>query len=299
MKKFIAYKTDIEHTDYIVETLSNSINKHIKDCESSILNINDFLKNGIPKYTNGIITFGILRGTGHLLKQAAIMNIDRYFIDHAYFDPGYHGDWWVRISKNKHTMNYFREVSNYRWENFFSSKHLVMPWKNYQQRGENILIIPPTNALCWYFDEHEWLNYVLNYLKKNLSKNKFNKVKIRLKPKEPIVDKNGKYLGLKVNENVKNCSLEEDLNNASIVIAYNSQVALDATLRGLPVIVNQHNCCNTLSFKLSDIKGEIDNPIFDREPDRKKLFKWLAYCQFKLSEIKSGFAWKTINNFQI
>ena len=77
MKKLIAYKTGIEHTDCIVEAFSNSISKHIKNYSSSIIHINDFLKNGIPKDTNGIITFGILRGSGHLLKQAAMMNIDR------------------------------------------------------------------------------------------------------------------------------------------------------------------------------------------------------------------------------
>ena len=38
--------------------------------------------------------------TGHLLKQAATMGIDRYFIDHAYLDAGYHGDWWVDQKTN-------------------------------------------------------------------------------------------------------------------------------------------------------------------------------------------------------
>ena len=299
MRKLIAYKTGIQHTDLIVEAFSTSINNHIKNCSSSTIHINEFLKNGIPKDADGVITFGILRGTGHLLKQAAIKNIDRYFIDHAYYDAGYHGDWWVRISKNKHTMNYMKEISDFRWKKFFSHKYPILPWKTSHERGNNILIIPPTSAISWYFDANKWQDDILNYLKNNLSKESFSKVKIRGKPKEPIVDKNGRYLGLKVNEDVQNISIEDDLNNSSIVIAYNSQVALDATLKGLPVIVNQHNSCNALSFKLSDLKGGIHNPIFDKEPDRKKLFKWLSYCQFKFSEIKTGFSWKTINNFQI
>ena len=83
MKKFIAYKTDIKHTADIVEAFSNSIDKNIKNCTSSILHIDEFLKNGIPENIDGIITLGILRGTGHLLKEAAKKNIDRYYIDHA------------------------------------------------------------------------------------------------------------------------------------------------------------------------------------------------------------------------
>ena len=42
MKKLIAYKTGIEHTDCIVEEFSNSINRHIKNYSSSIIHINDF-----------------------------------------------------------------------------------------------------------------------------------------------------------------------------------------------------------------------------------------------------------------
>ena len=108
----------------------------------------------------------------------------------------------------------------------------------------------------------------------------------------------GKYLGLKQNSTEKQVPIEEDLENASIIIAYNSQVALQATLMGMPVIVNQHNSCFGISFKLSDLLKGLDNPIFEIEPERIKLVKWLSYCQFKLSEIKNGFAWKTINNFQ-
>jgi len=29
---------------------------------------------------------GILRGIGHFLKEAAKQNIDRYYINHAYFE---------------------------------------------------------------------------------------------------------------------------------------------------------------------------------------------------------------------
>ena len=101
INKIIAYKTDIQNTANIIEMFSNSINVHIKGINSKCLHINEFFKNGISKDTDAIITLGILRGTGHLLKEAASKNINRYYIDHAYFEPGYEGDSWLRISKNK------------------------------------------------------------------------------------------------------------------------------------------------------------------------------------------------------
>ena len=298
MKNLIAYKTDIQLTANIIETLSNSINKYIKGSTSKTLHINEFLKNGIPDNVDGIITLGILRGTGHLLKDAARKNIDRYYIDHAYFEPGYEGDCWLRISKNKHTVNYIKQVSSFRWEKFFSKKYKILPWKNFHERGKNILLIPPTNAISWYFRESSWENKILTDLENYLPKETLKSIKVREKPNEPMVDHKGNYLGIRQNKTKDSVSLEEELSNASIVIAYNSQVALEATLRGIPVIVNKHNCCFGLSFKLSDLKQGIQNNIFDEEPDRLSLCKWLSYCQFTFEEIKNGFAWKTINNFQ-
>jgi len=298
MKKVIIYKTDVNHTSYILEQFSNSINKHIKDWESNCLHINNFIENGIPQNVDAVATLGILRGTGHLLQEAAKKNIDRYYIDHAYFEPGYEGNCWLRISKNKHTINYIKDVSAYRWDHFFSQKNIIMPWKKYEQRGNSILIIPPTNAICWYFNEYDWEKNILNYLKKILNIETFKNIKIRYKPNEPFVDENGHFLGLRQNSKIENIPLEEDLKKSSLVIAYNSQVALDATLKGIPVIVNKHNSCFGLSFKLSDLEQGLDNPVFDLEPNRLRLFKWLSYCQYNLNEIKTGFAWKTINNFQ-
>ena len=176
MKKIIAYKTDIQLTASIIESFSNSINKHIKGWSSNCLHINEFIENSIPPDTDAIATLGILRGTGHLLKEAAKKNIDRYYIDHAYFEAGYDGDCWLRISKNKHSINYIKDVSNFRWENFFATKHCILPWKRFDERGKNILVIPPTNAICWYFNEYNWEKNILTELKKCLNEENFKKI---------------------------------------------------------------------------------------------------------------------------
>ena len=110
---------------------------------------------------------GILRGTGHLLKEAASKNLDRYYIDHAYFNAGYKGDFWLRISKNKHTINYLKKYQVLDGKTF-SKDNFIMPWKIFE-RGSDILIIPPTNAICWYFNENNWEKNLLNFLKESLS----------------------------------------------------------------------------------------------------------------------------------
>jgi len=71
MNKIISYTTDVGLTAKIVEHFSDAINKHIKGWESEALHINHFLKNGFPKNVAAVATLGILRGSGHLLKEAA------------------------------------------------------------------------------------------------------------------------------------------------------------------------------------------------------------------------------------
>ena len=56
--------------------------------------------------------------------------------------------------------------------------------------------------------------------------------------------------------------MQEDLDNSSIVIAYNSQVALEATIKGIPVIVNENNACHSISFSLNDINSDLNNRKF-------------------------------------
>ena len=93
-------------------------------------------------------------------------------------------------------------------------------------------------------------------------------------------------------------SIEDDLENAAVVIAFNSHVSIEATLKGIPVIVDKNNPCWNISYKLSDINEGLNNYKFDQEPDRLKLFKWLCYCQYNINEVKNGLAWELIEKFQ-
>ena len=96
---------------------------------------------------------------------------------------------------------------------------------------------------------------------------------------------------------VNDIPLEEDLNNCRCVIAYNSNVALQATLLGIPVITGDISPCKPISFKLDDFnKSEKSlSDLFNKEPkNRLNLLYWLANNQWKLTEIENGIAWKML-----
>ena len=297
MKNLIAYTTQNLTSNQIIDMFVKGVSKNSNKWNVKISDINEFLRFGFPKNTDAIVVHGILRGTGLAVKEAIKNRIDYFYIDHAYFDAGYKGEFWNRVSKNRHTMNYVREVNDIRWDTI-KNNIKIEPWKKNRNRGKNILIIPPTHAIQWFFNDKEWYKNVILYLSKQFDDKFMNRVKVRKKPNDPVVDNYGNLLGFKKIKTENQSSLEEDLNDASIVIAYNSQVALEATIRGIPVIVNKNNSCNEISFKMSDLNYNLNNPVFEEEPNRVKLFKWLSCCQYKMSELGNGSAWNFIEKFQ-
>ena len=139
----------------------------------------------LPDDIDAVATLGILRGTGVALQEAAARNIPRYYIDHAYFNPGYNGDGWLRISKNRHTVNYTKQVPDDRWVENFAGNNPIQPWRTRSERGNNILVLPPTDAVGWYFNDREWCDKIVLKLKKYVPE---SLIKIRLKPNEPVVN---------------------------------------------------------------------------------------------------------------
>lgn len=264
-----------------------------------VVPLKKFLQNGFSKDLkkgDAIATWGILRGTGILIKEAKKRQIDYYFMDHSYFKTENKEDEWYRIVKNNHSCTSLEIVSNQRWIKYFAARNKCLPWKDQERCGSNILICPPTNAISWYQNlNYNWCENIVGKLKEILPKSKHKNIKIRLKPNEPIVNEHGDILKLEPNEN--NISLEEDLKNCHCVIAYNSNVALQATLMGIPVIVGDISPCKPISYKLDDFKREHKDLLshFNKEPkNRMNLLYWLANNQWKLSEIKNGTAWKML-----
>jgi len=298
-KNLICYTTEKIGTTKIIQKLAAGVASLGSDkWTSRVVNIGDFKSSGHPPDTDAIATLGILRGTGLALQSAAAAGIDRYYIDHAYFNPGYASKknikkGWMRITKNKHTMNTLPkgEVSSENWKANFKHNNPIHAWKTRLERGDRILVLPPSNAIQWYFNVPAWEEQVVSHLRRILPIELHKLIKVRRKPKEPIVDKLGNLLRLDTSVEDDSVTLEEDLLESNVVVAYNSMVALKATLMGIPVITNQHNCCYPISFKVKDIQPDMSNLNFDIEPNRTKLVRWLSQCQFSNDQIHSGIAW--------
>ena len=297
MPKLFVYDTGRRVTSLITMSFARGAITD-KSWDVKHIPISHYLKDGIPDHfrpgVDAVASLGILRGTGMMFKEAQHKGIDYYYMDHAYFNPGYGGKGWMRIVKNGHSCTNLRDYANDRWKMWFKGKNPCMGWLRNEQRGAKIIICPPTGAVAWFMGlNYDWGEMIKDRLETMLPPEEHHRIVIRRKPKEPIVDDKGNLVELRVYP--QEGTLEDDLKQAHCVIAYNSMVAMQATLLGIPVITSEHSCCSKVSFRLEDFKNNPYPEKFNTEPvNRIPLLYWLAANQWKSGEIEDGTAWNML-----
>jgi len=211
------------------------------------------------------ILYGILRGCSDVIHHNFRNNLDYLHLDLGYIDRSLHNkgqfDGYYRISLND-TQARYKDV-NLPSDRIDKLNYKMQDWQN-NEHGY-FLICPPTDAICIFYgiDCDKWINTTIQKLGNR-------KYKIR--------DKNDVSV-----------RLEDDLLGAKCVITFNSNIALDATLAGIPVIAtSQHSIVrdwNNLNMSNLD-----DCFTRSKELDRLKLLRFISYHQFTLKEIEKGLA---------
>lgn len=204
------------------------------------------------------VGYGILRGTGDVFKHNEKHNVDYYEVDRGYINPN-HYDGYYRISKNGMQAKY-RDLDlpsdrldklKFKCENWFDPKG-------------RIIVCPPTEYIEDFYGMERgwWVKDIEEYLTR--SERSF-----KTRHKSDAV------------------SLENDLKGASCVITFNSNVAIEATIKSLPVVEGKDSI-------LSGWERDLIHQPTDSEID--KLLRFISYNQFTLEEIRNGTAWKIIQS---
>lgn len=81
-------------------------------------------------------------------------------------------------------------------------------------------------------------------------------------------------------------SLDEDLKNCWAVVTFNSNTAVDAAIRGVPVFVNDQG-----SMALAVANTDLNSMTNPQTPERQQWLNDLAYTQWTPAELKQGLAW--------
>ncbi len=83
--------------------------------------------------------------------------------------------------------------------------------------------------------------------------------------------------------------LDDHLKNAHCVVTHSSNIAVDATWRGVPAICEKWCPTWPISSSLDDLENSIQNPLM---PDRTDWWNSLMCQQYTLREMAEGLAWK-------
>ena len=251
---------------------------HVGPFEQTIwpgFDMKDFLKE-----KNDVAVFGILRGTENWLNKCKQLGLNYYYFDHAYFFKAHNHQLnrisnirAYRITKNGENLNKIVELND-------EDRSRIQKYKQFEEtfrlkdirKGRDILIIPPTEAVCRYYkitDLNRWIRKTKEEIRKYTDRNFIVRFKTDTR------------------------SLDEDLHNAHCVVTFQSTVGITAILKGIPVICDDVSMCKPVSIRYEDIEKEYirDNDLVNKWIDS------LLANQFSMIEIQDGTAKRIVDKY--
>ena len=227
----------------------------------------------LPHGTKEVMILGVLRGTAHVYKYCQNARVPFYYLDNPYFVIGNIKD-YLRVSKEKFCRNTLGDFPDDRLKDFNIN---IEDWNT--NRGDSILVIPPTHAMCWFFDQKNWLADTISEIRKYTDRS----IIIRHKPHNPLINHRTHYPIAEISpKNDYITPLSEDLMKAHCVVTFNSNSAIQALQAGIPIICNEQCSAYPLTNKFEDIEN------LTLHDNRQQLFNTLSYSQFSQNEIKAG-----------
>ena len=262
-----------ETTDIPIRAFVKSVNGVLHKKKASVDQYEQTEWQTFENFKTPIAVFGILRGTGDLIKKCLTIPQVFYYFDHAYTLGGRHGksqyvnDKVYRITKNDYSLTFIDDLNSKDYERIEKYKKYIelKPWK---KEGRYILVLAPSHHIEKYFHMPDWVENTLSHLKQ------FTKRDIVVRTKETIV------------------SLEKQLEEAYACVSLQSTGCIDAILNGVPSFCDVMSCGQPVSHV--DLSF-IEKPFYAPKFRRKKWIDSLLANQFTLKEIEDGTAYEKLN----
>jgi hypothetical protein len=215
-----------------------------------------------PKPESLSLFYGILRGTGEVMRLCEEAGGDYIYVDHSYFDETRVKD--AKVDQRTHFRcvpndRYFRRGGDMPADRWLRLGIEVRPWRT---SGDHIVIVPVSRFVAAFngFSPEDWLAETVETLRQHTDR------KIVVKPKD--VDH----------------PLTDVLENAWALVTLESNAAIQAALAGIPVFTGVSAAAAPFGSQFLD---EIENPPM---PEREQHLANLAYQQFTYAEIGNGTA---------
>lgn len=231
-----------------------------------------------PLLPGDVFMYGSLRGLLPTLMQARREKRTVLYADNGYFLPGKSQESYFRITRNALQHNGEGELPFPKWlarERWQRLNLAIQPWR---KNGRHVIVCPPARLFGaqFGFSADEWLESTVATLKKHTDR------PIKVRAKMSWNDVKRAYRNP--------TPLSEDLNGAWALVTHCSNAAVESLLAGVPVFCTDR--CGASAMALSDL-SLIETPRMDE--GRTRWATILANNQWTLPEMKSGLAWKMLN----
>lgn len=247
--------------------------------ETLIAGSKNNLTTDINEANKGLVVRGVTSKSE--VEQCKQINRDFYYIDTGYFgnfpskaNPGgkkrYH-----RIVKNENQHTEIIDRPPDRW-NAILEEDIRLQWQGWKNYDKKILLVMPNPKACRYYnyDYDTWVADTQKEIKKHCNL----PIEIRIK-------------GSRSYRNVEYSIYDALDTGVYATVAFNSIAALESILYGIPAFVTVP--CAASPLAASNLSN-LSSPF---RPDKeliKRHCQGLAYGQFTLDEIESGYAWKIL-----
>lgn len=205
-----------------------------------------------PKYRPGVqVVWGLLRGAPQIVEQAKERGDPWFCLDHGYFRRG-HTDGYYRVTYRGYQKTVVEDRPSDRWEALKLSPGTTA-------RGADVVLVPPAANVQAVFGP---------YWPPALETGR--KVLVSRKDGKPWYEK---------------------FKSAHMVVTYNSIAAVEAVVRGVPVMVTGESAAQVFS------SPSVESPVVPEDEDRARWAWSLAYGQFTLEEMRDGVAWHVLRAY--
>ena len=200
---------------------------------------------------------------------------DWYYIDTGYFGNGktklYH-----RITRNN--MQYTGKIHENCPDDRFVQTGVTL---TKYRPGDCILVCPPSQKAMnyWGLDLQEWLKITVDDIKKHTDR--------------PVVIREKAGRDVRVNHDTMEMALNR---NVHCMVTFNSIAAVESLIYGKPVFTMGPTGTNAAEPLSNTDLANIDNPFMPSMDEVRNLLCNLAYQQFTVHEMRSGYAWERLNN---
>lgn len=204
-----------------------------------------------------------------IMKQCLEKGRDFYYIDTGYFGNRKLKD-YHRVTKN--AMQWLGPIEDRPADRLERTR--VKPRS--MTPGSKILIAPPSaKALSyWDMDPDTWVDQTITELRKHTDR----EIVVRMKqPRE-----------VRATVDTMEMALQQDIH---AMVTFNSIAAVEALICGKPVFTMGPNAAQPLAN--TDL-AKIETPLRPDTDQVYALLKCLAYHQFTVQEMNSGFAWEVL-----